>query len=197
MFRCSVLVSILAAGAACGQEAPAELPDGFDPPAFAETLPGSVLRQMRQSPGRFVGEAADLILGFGAAGGIDTGGIDRAIAFRRAAARAEAARRLLQADADDDGMVSQDELLAFVAVSEAGGRGPVLLAHRAADTDGDGAASPDEIRTAARNAATAEVNEEEALELRSLLAFDLDRDGRATLPEIMAVLDAVRADAQM
>ncbi|QBF32744.1 EF-hand domain-containing protein [Thalassococcus sp. S3] len=157
------------------------------------SLPHRVLQRLRKSPSRFLEEAAGLILGYGGPRGIDANGIRTSIAVQRAHIRAREIRKMLLADLDGDGRVTQEELRALIAASAARSRGALLLFHKAADRDDDGIVTLDEMRRQAQTVALADVTEADEALLLSFMSFDLDENGFVSLEEIGAAITVLGA----
>lgn len=160
------------------------LGDGIDTTALEAALPDRTLKRLRAQPTRYLEEAVSLILGYGGPQGLDLAGIDRFVASERAQVRAREVRRLLLADLDGDTRVDADEIRHLLAASSARQRGPLMLAHRAADGDGDGTVTCAELHRHADALAHREVSVEDAILLRSFLEFDLDENGFVALDEV-------------
>lgn len=156
-------------------------------PLRAEMTPAlgdKVLKRLIEAPDRFEEEAAGIILGYGTAKGLDEQGIEAYLAVGRARIRVREMRRLLLADLDDDGSVTQAELAILVAAENARGRGRLWLAHGAADGNGDGVVSMTELRARAAMVAAKEQGIAEAEAARDLMKLDLDGNGRVTVAEL-------------
>lgn len=113
--------------------------EDFDVSGLVETLPDKTLKKLREQPKQFIEAATELILGYGAVAGIGPDGIENAIRVKRAYIRSREMRRLLLADLDNDGQVSRTEVAILIPTESVGRRARLLLAHRAADENHDGA----------------------------------------------------------
>ncbi len=154
--------------------------------------PGAVLAELRANPARFVAEAAEVIAGHGTPSGISAAGIELVIALEAAEGRADALRRVLAADVDDDGVVSLAEVEARAAALGARARGQLRLAFRGADKNADGVADAAELRAQARQHAARLAGRRPEM-LRGLMAFDGNRDGHLTLEELAQGVEATLA----
>lgn len=157
--------------------------------------PGTMLNRMRARPDAFVEEAAGLILGYGGARGLSKADIETAVAAERARLRAREMRRLLEADLNDDLSVTRAELDVLLGAASATMRGRLLVWHRAADTDRDGTASWDELRSHARANALAGLSPEAVAAMRAMMTFDLNDDGYVVLDEVLDAMTLLGAPA--
>ncbi|MCB1359509.1 MAG: hypothetical protein KDK53_24350 [Maritimibacter sp.] len=195
----AVLVATLAQPAAAGRDDGAGLAEGMaalrdETASMLADLPERKLEELRRSPRAFIEMAADMIYGFGTAGALGPEGIDRYIAMGRAQIRAREIRRFLLADLDDDGVVTEAEINVLIAAEAATSRGRLYLAFRSADTAGgapDGRVDLDEMRAHASRVALEEIDAVKVDRIRSILLFDLDGDGRVTLPEVTDAVEAL------
>ena len=159
--------------------------------ATAVQLPEATVKRIAAGPEAFADRIGVIVAGYGAAGGIDRAGIARYIAVERAATRAGQIGRMLAADGDNDGTVTQAEVAALSGLIAARARGALIRAFAQGDTNGDGAMDMAEIRANAQRAALRRLGEPEADMLRSLMLCDLDRDGILTPAEVSAVVAAL------
>ena len=195
----AVLVATLVQPAAAGRDDGAGLAEGMaalrdETASMLADLPERKLEELRRSPRAFIEMAADMIYGFGTAGALGPEGIDRYIAMGRAQIRAREIRRFLLADLDDDGVVTEAEINVLIAAEAATSRGRLYLAFRSADTAGgapDGRVDLDEMRAHASRVALEEIDAVKVDRIRSILLFDLDGDGRVTLPEVTDAVEAL------
>lgn len=155
-------------------------------------LPGPVKQRILRDPDRWQAGMVRLIAGFGGAAGLDAAGFDRHAAIERAAARAEAAARLLVADLDGDGAVAAAELAAYLPVLSARGRGGFALLAAEADADGDGGLDAAEVKAHAAQAGLRRFPDRRLEEAKAVLAFDADGDGAVGVAELRAGLAALR-----
>lgn len=157
-------------------------------------LPEALSRRLDERPERFLEEVAELIIGHGQNGAMDSSGVERFIGLERARVRAYHLRRMLQADIDGDGDIALAELRALQHVSSARQRGLLELEHRRADVDRDGAVNARELHAAADARAHDALSEVDAAGYRALLGFDLDLDGAVTLDEVIRAVAAFRGE---
>lgn len=160
-------------------------------PLGAQGLSEAVLKAVKADPAPFLDLAADLIHGFGGAGGIDRAGVDRFVAMERAEARASALRRLAVADLDFDGAVTSDEMAVLAAAASAKARGRLWAMQEAADGDGDGTVSATETAEFARSEAMRSFDAKDEALARSVLSFDANADGLVSLEEVKAAVAAL------
>jgi hypothetical protein len=157
--------------------------------ALPGDLPEKMLKRMREAPEAFVADAADLILGYGQGGAITPEGIAEAITVERAAARAQAYRRLMEADLDGDGAASGDEMAVLIRAEGAEGRGRLALGYAAADGDGNGALDPGEMQVEAQAAGDKAVSAAKEAALMALMGLDMNGDGGLTLAEVQEAVE--------
>ncbi len=167
----------------------------FDVSALMERLPDKTLKSLRRAPDRFIEEAAELIVGFGADAGLNLAGIDRYIALERARTRAREVAQLMRADLDNNQVISRAEVEALIATQSATSRGRILLGFRGADTDKNDTVSTAELRSFAQSRALARLSVEDAAILRAFMGFDLDHDRYVTLDEVILVVQAFQQGA--
>lgn len=146
-------------------------------------------QRLAADPDGVVEEVAVLIAGHGAAAGINRAGILQSVALDRARARAREAARLLAADLDGDGRVTQAEVAVLGQAVSASTRGRLLLAFAKADGDGDGTLNAAEVRAHGEQAAARSVPVAEEGRRLALLTLDGNRDGWLTLAEVRAAAD--------
>jgi hypothetical protein len=152
--------------------------------ASPEGISEKMAKRMKTAPEAFLADAAGLILGYGAEGGIDSAGIDRAIAVDRAAARAAEMRRMMLADLDGDGTAGREEVAVLVQAASANSRGRILLAFEAADTDDDGTVTAPEMGARSADAGVKAVSVAKVAAMRGLMALDRDGNGLLSLDEV-------------
>ena len=180
----------------CGGMASAEVAGVAPDPAMAalaQAMPAKRLKALRAAPEGFLADAARLIYAIGLDGKIDAAGIETYIAVRRADLRARSMALFLQADLNNDGAFGADEARLYAATLGARGRADLRWGFDLADADADGSVSPAELRNHADLAAMKALDETDAAGVRSLILFDLDRDGTVSMDE---VVDAVAALAE-
>lgn len=159
--------------------------------AGAQGLSEAVLKRLQSDPEPFLQLAADLIHGFGGAGGIDGAGVDRFVSLERAEARASALRRLAVADLDFDGGVTGDEMAVLVGAASAKARGRLWAMFETADADGDRRVSATEAAGFGRAEAMRAFNAADEAVARAVLTFDGNADGWVTLDEVKAAVAAL------
>jgi hypothetical protein len=152
--------------------------------ALLGALSERLVKQIRRNPGSLVEDAAEVILSFGAAGGIGPDGLKTAVLAARAKVRARETERFLRADLDNDGTMTGTEVDGLIARTYMGGRGKLKVTQSLADADGDGTITATELRRYADAAAEAAVSDEDVAEAMALMAFDLDADGNVRLDEV-------------
>lgn len=159
-------------------------------PLAAQDVSEAALQRLRADPAPFLGLAAQVIAAEGEAGGIGAAGIDRFVAMERAMARASALR-LQMADANLDGEVTMDEMserlqgLAQVANSRLWGQ------FQAADGNGDGVLDAAELSAFGHAQAFSAFSEMDEALVRIVLNFDADGDGKVSLDEVQAGVQAL------
>lgn len=160
--------------------------------AIPPDLPERLLKQLNKAKSRFLEDAAALILGYGTPEGIDPAGIEIYIASNRAEIRARAMGRLLAGDLDNDGAISSAELATLVANASAAERGRLQLSFTAADADLGGLVTAEELRLSGQVKALELFDETEAADWRQFMLFDLDRNGRVAMTEVLAVANQLK-----
>ena len=88
-----------------------------DAAMMAERLPEKLLKYIRRAPESFIVEVTDEIASYGGELGLGPAGIERMIASDRARVRARSVERVMQADLDNDGVVTRVELANLVSIS--------------------------------------------------------------------------------
>ena len=157
-------------------------------PGLAGTLTQALSKAMIANPTVYLEEVTALIAGFGDGVSIDQTGLDHAVALQRAAARAVALNRLQGADLDADGSVSMAEIAVVSAAASASGRGRLAVSVMRADADGDGAVTAVELQGHAMAAGYAAFDDAKVADLRAVLKFDRNADGRVNRDEVKAGL---------
>lgn len=191
----SLMMGVLPVALAA-QETTADATPGLSPAVAAAiaALPGPTVRRLRAAPDRFLQEAGRLIYGYGRDDGIDAAGLVRYIALQRAATRGRTLRAFLDADLDNDGAISRDEVSARAATLAANARGRLLFAHQMADLNRDGSVSWDEMRTLAQQDALAALSAEDEAVLLGFMGFDADKDGSVTMAEVQTMQKLFQPD---
>ena len=105
--------------------------------------------------------------------------------------RAAALRKLLPADLDFDGAIDRDEMTKVAAAASATVRGRFWQMHAAADADGDGRVTADELSAWGLAQAMQRVSAADEAETLAVLSFDADKDGWVSLAEVRAGLTAL------
>lgn len=152
--------------------------------ALMTRMPGTTLKSLERDSARFFEEAAGIVLGFGRDGAIGARGLEDAVAAARARVRARQMRRLLVADLDDDLRIDSRALDLAIRTASATMRGRITGWHMAADADANGRADFAEMRRWAQATALAEVSGADEKAITGLMIFDLDGDGRVSVPEL-------------
>jgi hypothetical protein len=161
--------------------------------AHADGLSVDMRAQISAGPQRFEADVAGLILGYGAAQGINAQGIEQSLAVARAKLRVREMRRLMLVDLDDDGSVTQAELFVVLSAQGANARGSLWQAHNAADHDSDGVVTTKEMQTQARLVADQAMTR--AVQARDVMQLDFDKNGYVTMPELQQALAMVVPDS--
>ncbi len=164
------------------------LAEGPEAASAALSLEAAVLDLFRDRPDDFHDLASEAIIGYGQSGRIDSEGIARMIAVRRAASRSSHLRQLQVADLDNDGQVSRQEVGAVLPTLSARLRARLVHLHREADGDGNGVVDVHELRDWAEASARRSLSEKWAQDYRRVMLADLDRDGWVSLEEIAATM---------
>lgn len=162
--------------------------------AATKALPGQTVKRLRSAPDRFVQEAGRLIFGYGRDGAIDTAGLARYVALQRASTRARTLRTFLDADLDNDGGVTGDEITARADTLAANARGRLRFAHQAADMNRDGSVSWNEMRDLAQLDAMDNLSAEDEAVVMGFMGFDTDKDGQVTVAEVDAMIKLFQPD---
>lgn len=154
----------------------------------AVTLPEALSKRIKGDPPAYMEEVAALIAGYGADGAIDAAGLDHVVMMARASGRARAVARIGSADLDGDGAVTAAEMAVLSAAAAAEDRGKLAVLFARADASGDGVISAVEVAAYAGAAGLSAYSEAKASQLRAVMAFDLNGDGKVTLEEVKAGL---------
>lgn len=162
--------------------------------AATKALPGQTVKRLRSAPDRFVQEAGRLIWGYGRDGAIDTAGLARYVGLQRASTRARTLRSFLDADLDNDGAVTGDEITARASTLAANARGRLRFAHQAADLNRDGSVSWTEMRDLAQLDAMDNLSAEDEAVVMGFMGFDTDKDGQVTVAEVDAMIKLFKPD---
>ncbi|MCA0870042.1 hypothetical protein LCL97_04365 [Seohaeicola saemankumensis] len=166
----------------------AALAEGPDEASAALSLEAAALDLFRDRPDDFHDLASEAIIGHGQSGRIDSEGIARMIAVRRAASRSSHLRWLQVADLDNDAEVSRQEVGAVLPTLSARLRARLVHLQRDADGDGNGVVDAQELRDCAEASARRSLNEKWAQDYRWVMLADPDRDGWVSLEEIAATM---------
>jgi hypothetical protein len=181
MFLRAMMILMLGMGTALAQEAaPVEMS------AIMQAMPEKALKKLRAAPEAFLEDAAVLIYGFGAKGGIDAAGIDGFIAAERARFRAREIARYLAADLNNDGEIGRVEMAVLADATAAAKRGRLQRGYDRADADANGVLTIAELRTYAQGEAMGQMTDADAEVLRGLLLFDADGNGTVAMEEVAA-----------
>lgn len=163
---------------------------GLAGPALAQDLSEAALQRLRADPMPFLDLAANVISAQGEAGAIGLAGVDRFVAMERAMARASALR-LQMADGDLDGLVTEDEMAARLAVLSQAQNARLWAQFQAADGNGDGVLDAAELSAFGHAQAFSAFSEMEEALVRMVLDFDADGDGMVSLDEVQAGVTAL------
>jgi hypothetical protein len=183
-----ILTLMMGVGAVQAQEAAVTAPDAAM--GFA-AMPQKALKKLRAAPEVFLQDAAVVIYGFGANGGIDLAGIDGFIAAERARFRAREMARYLAADLDNDGDIALAEMALLADAAAAGKRGRLQRGYDQADADANGVLTVAELRGFAQTVALGQMTDADADDLRGLLMFDADGNGTVAMEEVAAGVSAL------
>lgn len=185
-----LLVVLMLAGPAMGQEAPLRDPAGVPLPAGVEAQ----LKLGATAPYDRFGTAFDRLAPGGA---IPVVGPGVTLAIRAAADRARVFLAYTQYDLDGDGVVARAEYDTHADLSwgtDLGARERAMLEDEwiRADTDADGRVTLAEIHALARAMSPVPDTGPLGPEGEAMLGMDLDNDGFITWDEVEAVLDSRR-----
>ena len=156
-----------------------------------QAMPEKALKKLRAAPEVFLQDAAEVIYGFGAKGGIDLAGIDGFIAAERARFRAREMARYLAADLDNDGDISRAEMALLADAAAAGKRGRLQRGYDQADANANGVLTVAELRGFAQGVALVQMTDADAEALRGLMLFDADDNGTVAMEEVAAGVSAL------
>ena len=160
--------------------------------ASADTaLPKRLMKTIKADPDAYLQDVAALIAGSGQGDAITSEQVAVAVALERAHARVGAMAPLMAADLDGNGDISRDEMLAAATALRADGRARLNLAFVKADADGDAVVSGAELVALGDAAAMAAMGPARLAEVKVLMGFDADGDGRVTLAEVKTGVDAI------
>lgn len=157
-------------------------------PALAGPVSQALAKTMTANPTAYLEQMTALIAGYGDGKTIDVVGLDHAVALARASARAIALGRLQGADLNGDGAVSGTEIGVAKAAGSATARGRFAVNFVRADLDGDGLVAAAELQAYAAAAGYAAFDDAKVSELRAVLQFDGNGDGRVSRDEVQAGL---------
>ena len=182
-------------GAAVGAPVVAAVGVAADAPvgaaALIDAMPAKRLKAMKTSPAGFLEDAAEVIYAAGRDGRIDAAGVEAFIALRRAEARARWMAQFLGADLDNDGAIGRDEISLFAGSLIARRRGEIHWGYDLADADVDGSVTMAELRSHGQTVALNVLDDIDAAGLRSLMLFDLDKDGVVAMDEMVSTVSAL------
>lgn len=179
----AMLIVMMGCGAVQAQEGPAK---DTAVTGLVQTLPAAVLKKLRAAPDTYLANAASLIYGFGADGGITAAGIDGFVAVERARIRARDMMQYLAADVNNDGDISRDEVAGLAAAVQAAKRGRLQHGFDQADINANGVLTMVELRVFAQGSAMVQMSDADADVLKALLQFDADGNGVVAMEEVAA-----------
>lgn len=159
--------------------------------ALMARLPEDIAKRVASKPDRFRDLALKVIWSSGQGGVLTQSDLDRRAALDRAYFRARALQPLLEADLDNDGAVTMEEAAARAADLGMMARANLMLVATGADTDHDGTASADELRSHAEAAAAKAGTGADATLTAALMGFDADADGKLAVSEVEAIATAL------
>lgn len=162
---------------------------GLAAPAGASpVLPDTLLQSIKADPANYLEKVAALIAAFGEADGITQEQVATSMALVRANVRVAATLPLLGADLDGDGSVTRDEIGLTKSAASARARIKLDKAFVLADADRDTVVTPQELADFGALAALAAYSPAAMAEVKVLMGFDGDGDGKVTLVEVRAGL---------
>lgn len=196
LFRMILVWVALVSAAAHAQEAGVASPqtDVVTAPGVAEliqSMPAKRLKALRATPDGFLEDAAEVIYASGTDGQIDAAGLEAFIAVRRAEVRARAIGFFLAADMDNDGAISGDEATLYAGTLPSRRRGDLRWGFDLADKDADKSLTMAELRVHAEDVAVKVMDETAAAGVRSLILFDLDRNGAVAMDEVVTAVSSL------
>lgn len=151
-------------------------------------LPETLLKTIKADPSGYLDTVAGLIAAFGAGDGITEEQVAGSVALLRAKARTVAVTGLLAADLDGDGSVTRDEVLVTEAAASANARARLDKAFVAADANGDATVSAGELSDIGAMAAISALSPARMAQIKVLMGFDVDGDGKVSLAEVRSSL---------
>ncbi len=154
-------------------------------------LPPQMMQAVKSDPSAWLQDVAALIGSAGQDGAVTADQLAVAVAVKRAAARVAAMEPLMAADLDGDGMVTRDEVTGAGHGLAAGAQAALQADFAAADGNGDGKVSKAELVALGDAAALSAMGPARLAEVKVLMGFDADGDGRVTLDEVKAGLQAL------
>lgn len=154
----------------------------------APSLPATLLKSIKADPSSYLDSVAALIASYGAADGITEEQVATSMALVRAKARTAAEVPLMRADLDGDGTVSRAEIVVVQSAASAATRGKLEKIFIAADTNGDAVVSLEERTELGALAAMAAYSPAQMAEMKVLMGFDGDADGKVTVNEVRQAL---------
>lgn len=189
----AMMILLLGLGAAQAQDAGASDPSGAPSGAAAlvEAMPARRQKALKTSPEGFLEDAAEVIYAAGRDGRLNAAGVETFIAKRRAEVRARRMGQFLGADLDNDGAIGGDEVSLFAGSLSARRRGEIHWGFDLTDTDEDGSVTMAELRIYAETEALDVLDDIDAAGLRSLMLFDLDKDGGVTMDEMVSAVSSL------
>lgn len=156
--------------------------------ALRAALAPKLLAQAERNPAAFARKLDTLTKAYGKDGALGPDGIDRMGTVVRAKIRADEVARLLGADLDGDGQVTEPERAELVATLSPGRLKRFTALWDTADADRSGGVTAAEATTSATAAANKAMGPERLAEWKTLMVMDANADGRLTGDEAVAAL---------
>jgi len=156
--------------------------------ALRAALAPRLLAQAERNPAAFARKLDTLTKAYGRDGALGPDGIDRMGYVMRAKIRADEVARLMGADLDGDGQVTEPEKAELVATLSPGRLKRFIALWDTADADRSGGVTAAEATTAATAAADKAMGPERLAEWKTLMVMDANADGRVRGDEAVAAL---------
>lgn len=159
--------------------------------ASAEGLPPRMMKAVRADPQAWVQDVAALIASAGQGDAVTSDQLAVAVGLQRARARVDVLAPLLAADLDGDGQITREEMLGAAQAMKASARAGLSRDFDAADGDGDKVVTAVELALAGDAAALSVLRPDRMAAVKVIMGFDADGDGRVTLDEVKAGVQAL------